>query len=137
MTRHSHVQGTDGSAGINLTPLIDMVFILLIFFLVSASFVKEAGVEVDRPQARTATRQEQAGILIAVTGEGAVWIDQRRHDPRAVRAQVERLHAANPEAGVVIVADREARTGVVIQVLDQVRLAGVSNVSIAAAEGER
>ncbi|MEJ2423827.1 MAG: biopolymer transporter ExbD [Candidatus Thiodiazotropha sp.] len=135
--RHQHVDEDSGELGINLTPLIDMVFILLIFFMVTSSFVKETGVEVDRPSAATAQVKPQAAILIAVTQRGEVWIDRRRIDPRAVRANVERLHAENPEGAVVITADREAPTGVVIQVLDQARLAGVESVAIAAnREGE-
>ncbi|MCG7920317.1 MAG: biopolymer transporter ExbD [Candidatus Thiodiazotropha lotti] len=130
--RHQHVDDENGELAINLTPLIDMVFILLIFFMVTSSFVKETGVEVDRPSAATATMKQQAAILIGVTRKGEVWIDKRRVDIRAVRANVERLHAENPEGAVVIMADREAPTGVVIRVLDQSRLAGVDSVSIAA-----
>ncbi|MCG8488271.1 MAG: biopolymer transporter ExbD [Candidatus Thiodiazotropha sp.] len=130
--RHQHVDDESGELAINLTPLIDMVFILLIFFMVTSSFVKETGVEVDRPSAATATMKQQAAILIGVTSKGEVWIDKRRVDIRAVRANVERLHAENPEGAVVIMADREAPTGVVIRVLDQSRLAGVDSVSIAA-----
>jgi biopolymer transport protein ExbD len=135
--RHQHVDDEQGEVPINLTPLIDMVFILLIFFMVTSSFVKETGIDVDRPSAATATVKQQAAILIGVNAEGEVWIDKRRVDIRAVRANVERLHAENPEGAVVIMADREAPTGVVIRVLDQSRLAGVESVSIAAArEGE-
>jgi biopolymer transport protein ExbD len=130
--RHQHVDDENEELAINLTPLIDMVFILLIFFMVTSSFVKEPGVEVDRPSAATATIKQQAAILIGVTDKGEVWIDKRRIDIRAVRANVERLHAENPEGAVVIMADREAPTGVVIRVLDQSRLAGVESVSIAA-----
>jgi biopolymer transport protein ExbD len=130
--RHQHDDEESGELAINLTPLIDMVFILLIFFMVTSSFVKETGVEVDRPSAATATMKQQAAILIGVTDNGEVWIDKRRVDVRAVRANVERLHAENPEGAVVIMADREAPTGVVIRVLDQSRLAGVESVSIAA-----
>ena len=133
--RHQH-DDESGELAINLTPLIDMVFILLIFFMVTSSFVKETGVEVDRPSAATATIKQQAAILIGVTAVGEVWIDNRRVDVRAVRANVERLHAENPEGAVVIMADREAPTGVVIRVLDQSRLAGVESVSIAATRDE-
>ncbi|MCG7945605.1 MAG: biopolymer transporter ExbD [Candidatus Thiodiazotropha taylori] len=134
--RHQHVDEESGELAINLTPLIDMVFILLIFFMVTSSFVKETGVEVDRPSAATATMKQQAAILIGVTHKGEVWIDKRRVDVRAVRANVERLHAENPEGAVVIMADREAPTGVVIRVLDQSRLAGVESVSIAATQDQ-
>lgn len=120
------------SSRLNLTPLIDMVFILLIFFMVTSSFVKESGVEVSRPEAQTAEPQERANIMIAVTQEGEVWIDRQRVAPREVRAHVERHRAENPESAVLIVADEGARTGLTVSVLDQARLAGATNVSIAA-----
>ena len=109
-----------------------MVFILLIFFAVNASFVKEAGVEIERPSAKTAVTKEQANIMIAVTQNGEVWVDRQRVDPRSVRGHVERLHAENPEGAVVILADEKSETGLVIEVLDQTRLAGVENVAVAA-----
>jgi len=118
--------------GIDLTPLMDIVFIMLIFFIVTTSFVKESGVDVNRPTANTAERQERGNILIAITADGEVWIDKRRVDVRAVRANVERFKAENPEAAVVIQADRDSKNGLLVQVMDQVRLAGVSNISIAA-----
>lgn len=120
----------------NLTPLIDMVFILLIFFIVTSSFVKESGIDVSRPQAQTATPKELANIMISITNDGAIWIDRQQIDIRSVRAHVERLHAENPEGAVIILADDASRTGLMVQVLDQTRLAGVSNVSIAATPPE-
>jgi biopolymer transport protein ExbD len=117
---------------LNITPLIDMVFILLIFFAVNASFVKEAGVEIERPSARTAETKQQANIMIAVTENGEVWVDRQRVDPSSVRGHVERLHAENPEGSVVILADKASQTGLVIQVLDQARLAGIESVAVAA-----
>ncbi len=121
---------------INLTPMIDMVFILLIFFVVTSSFVKEAGVEVSRPSAKTAIRQEHASILVAVTKSGEIWINKRRTDIRSVGRQLRRLHAENPEGHLVILADRNSQTGRVIEVLDQARLAGLSNIAIAASVAE-
>lgn len=117
---------------INLTPLIDVVFILLIFFIVTSSFVKETGVEVERPAASTATRKEAASILVSVTAAGEIWIDQAVVDLRRVRAAVERLRAESPEAAAVVVADKDARMGLAVQVIDQIRLAGVVRVSVAA-----
>ena len=81
---------------INLTPMLDVVFIMLIFFIVTASFVKEAGIDVNRPDAPTAVVQENANILVAINDRNEIWIDRRRVDPRAVRANIERLHAENP-----------------------------------------
>lgn len=129
--RHSRRQsGT--TAEVNMTPLIDMVFILLIFFIVTTSFVKETGVDVSRPSAKTAVKKEKANILIAIKPNGEVWIDKRQVDRRAVRANVERLHAENPQGSVIILADKEAKTGLLIEVMDQARLAGVASVSVAA-----
>ena len=88
-----HVKDQNSAAALNITQLIDMVFILLVFFAVNASFVKEAGVEVDRPSAKSAVSQDKANILIAITKQGQVWIDQKRVDVRSVRGHVERLHA--------------------------------------------
>lgn len=132
MATKDHLKSETGPTAMNITPLIDMVFILLIFFAVNASFVKEAGVEIERPSARSAVTQEQANIMIAVTENGEVWVDRQRVDSRSVRGHVERLHAENPEGAVVILADDKSQTGLVIEVLDQVRLAGIENVAVAA-----
>jgi biopolymer transport protein ExbD len=132
MATKDHLKSEAGPTAMNITPLIDMVFILLIFFAVNASFVKEAGVEIERPSARTAQTQQKANIMIAVTENGEVWVDRQRVDPRSVRGHVERLHAENPEGAVVILADDESQTGLVIEVLDQARLAGVDQVAVAA-----
>lgn len=117
---------------LNIAPLIDMVFILLIFFLVTTSFVKETGVDISRPAAATAVAKTGSTILIAVTGNNTVHMDKREIDMRAVRANVERALAENPESDVVIVADEESRTGLVITVMDNCKLAGAANVSLAA-----
>ena len=122
--------------GVNLTPLIDVVFILLIFFIVTSSFVKEAGIDVNRPSAQTTVRKERGNIMIAITKEGNVWIDKRQVDRRSVRANVARLHAENPEGTVVIVADKESRMGLTVEVMDQVRLAGVTNIAVAASRND-
>lgn len=130
--RNRHTNNDNVASNVNLTPLIDMVFILLIFFLVTASFTKESGIEVDRPSAKTASRQEQGTLIIGVNEIGEVWIEGKKVKLRSVRAHVERLTAQNPEGTVIIMADKNSNTGTTIDVLDQVRLAGVSNVSIAA-----
>ncbi|MCP4719002.1 MAG: biopolymer transporter ExbD, partial [Desulfobacteraceae bacterium] len=110
----------------------DMVFILLIFFLVTTSFVKETGVDISRPTASTAISKTKTTILIGVTKGDTIYIDQRQVDIRAVRANVERALAENPEGSVVIVADKDSRTGLVITVMDACKIAGAQNVSIAA-----
>jgi biopolymer transport protein ExbD len=119
-------------AAVDMTPMLDVVFIMLIFFIVTASFVKEAGVDVSRPNAETAEQQQRGNILIAIRPNGEIWVDRRAVDVRALRANIERLRAENPEGTVVIMADKESQTGLLVEVMDQVRLAGVSNVAIAA-----
>ena len=131
MRKRNREADTD-EAEIDLTPMLDVVFIMLIFFIVTASFVKEAGIDVNRPDAQTAVAQEKANILIAITETGEIWIDRRRVDPRAVRANIERLHAENPQGTVVIQADKKSTTEILIQVMDSARQAGVYNVAIAA-----
>lgn len=123
-------------AGIDMTPMLDIVFIMLIFFIVTTSFVKESGIDVNRPSAATAVKKERANILIGISETGDVWISKRKVDVRSVRANIEKLHAENPEGSVVIQSDKGAKTGVLIQVMDQVRLAGVENVSVAASSKE-
>jgi biopolymer transport protein ExbD len=117
---------------VNLTPMLDVVFIMLIFFIVTASFVKEAGIDISRPPAATAERKERGNILVAITENDQIWIDRRQADPRALRANIERLHAENPQGSVVIQADESSKNGLLVQVMDAARLAGVSNVSLAA-----
>jgi biopolymer transport protein ExbD len=117
---------------VNLTPMLDVVFIMLIFFIVTASFVKEAGIDVNRPNAATAERKEKGNILIAISAEGRIWIDRRQVDARALRANIERMHAENPHGAVIIQADGASKNEQLVQVMDAARLAGVKNVSIAA-----
>jgi len=111
-----------------------VVFIMLIFFIVTATFVKEAGIDVNRPDAATAVKKESANILIAIGPNNDVWIDRRQIDIRSVRPNIERLHAENPQGSVVIQADKESKTDTLIQVMDASRQAGVYNISIAANE---
>ena len=119
--------------GVDMTPMLDIVFIMLIFFIVTASFVKEAGIDVNRPEAITAEKKEKASILIAITDKGEIWIDKRPVDVRALRANIERLRAENPQGSVVIQADKESKNGLLVKVMDAARQAGVENVSLAAA----
>ena len=119
---------------IDITPMLDVVFIMLIFFIVTATFIKEAGIDVNRPDAATAVKQEKANILIAIGPNNDIWIDRRQVDIRSVRPNIERLHAENPQGSVVIQADKESKTDTLIQVMDASRQAGVFNVSIAAQE---
>lgn len=131
--RRRHPRPEEDTA-IDMTPMLDIVFIMLIFFIVTATFVKESGIDVTRPDAETAVKQSRVGILIAIRNNNEVWINRRQVDLAAVRANVERLHAENPQGGAVIQADKEAMTGVLVEIMDQVRLAGVGSISIAAEE---
>lgn len=129
---HGGMEVEDEDNEINLTPMLDVVFIMLIFFIVTASFIKESGIDVNRPDAPTAERVEDANILIAISATDEIWIDRRMVDPRAVRANIERLHAENPKGSVVIQADKKSTNEMLVIVMDAARSAGVFNVSIAA-----
>ena len=111
--------------------MLDIVFILLIFFIVTASFVKESGIDIQRPSAVTTESKEQASIVVAINEVGEIWIDKRAIDVRSVRANIERLRAENPQGSVVIQADKNSKNGLLVKVMDAARQAGVENVSIA------
>ncbi len=119
-------------AAIDMTPMLDVVFIMLIFFIVTTSFIKEAGVEIEHPIAGTTVAKPKASMLIGVTAKGDVWIAKNKIKPEAIRAKVSKLRLENPEGAVVIQADVKAKAGLVLQVLDAVKAAGVADVSIAA-----
>lgn len=116
---------------INLTPMLDVVFIMLIFFIVTATFIKEAGIQVERPDTVTAESQEDAAILIAISPNDEIWIDKQERDPRDVRGIIERLHAENPKGSIVIQADEESTNEVLVQILEAAKAAGVTNVALA------
>jgi biopolymer transport protein ExbD len=128
-----HSEGESEETGIDLAPMLDFVLNLLIFFIITTSFIKEAGITVNKEQALTAEDEANGNILIAVRPNGDIWMDKRRIDIREVRPTVERLHVERPEDTVVIIADRESQTSVLTQVMDQVKLGGISEVSIATA----
>jgi biopolymer transport protein ExbD len=118
------------SEEINLTPMLDVVFIMLIFFIVTATFIKEAGIQVNRPDTFTADAQD-ASILIAISANDEVWIDKQERDLRDLRGIIERLHAENPKGSIVIQADEESTNEVLVSILEAAKAAGVTNVSIA------
>lgn len=128
-------QKPDEEWEINITPMLDIVFIMLIFFIVTTAFVREPGIDPDRPFAQTAATRERANILIAVSSADEVWMNNRRVALASVRHQVEAAKASNPESSVVIVADETASTGIVLDLMDNVRAAGVTAISVAA-QGE-
>ena len=132
-TRHVAIEE---DTGIDLAPMLDFVLNLLIFFIITTSFIKEAGITVTRAQAETAEHKESGNILIAIRPNGDIWMDKRHVDLREVRPFIERLHVERPDDTVVIIADKASQTGVLTQVMDQVKLGGVSEVSIAAAPGK-
>ncbi len=132
MRRHDIPMPEDDENEINLTPMLDVVFIMLIFFIVTASFIREAGIDVNRPDApQTNVQTENENILVQITNNDEIWIDRRLIDPRAVRANIERLHAENPQGSVVIQAERASTNKMLVTVMDASRQAGVYNISIA------
>ena len=117
---------------INITPMMDIVFIMLIFFIVTTSFIKETGINPNRPEAETATRAEQGNILIAIAPNDQIWMNKGPIELEAVKIMVEAAHAENPESSVVVVADELASTGLVLDVMDQIRSSGISKISLSA-----
>ena len=121
-------------SNLDLTPMLDIVFIMLIFFIVTTSFIKETGIDPNRPEAETAMRAEQGNILIAISPSDQIWMNKNQIPLESVRILMEAAHAENPESSVVIVADELASTGLVIDIMDQIRLGGISKVSLSAKE---
>lgn len=119
-------------AEINITPMLDIVFIMLIFFIVTTSFIRETGVEVQRPTALTSEPRPQGNVLIAIRDNDEVWMNKQQIEIHQVRSEVERAKAENPESAVVLIADQSARTGMLIEVMDQVQAAGINRISISA-----
>jgi biopolymer transport protein ExbD len=125
-------QRQEEHVGIDLAPMLDFVLNLLIFFIITTSFVKEAGINVDRQEAMTAEHRESGNILIAIRANGDVWMDRRQVDLREVRPLVERLHVERPDDSVVVIGDKLAPAGVLAQVMDEVKLGGIKEVAIGA-----
>ena len=131
MRKRRRSSGVDAEqTGIDLAPMLDFVTNLLIFFIITAVFVKEAGLEVNRPTSYEQPQEEDSkGIQIQILENGEIWVDNRSVDVRAVRANVERMSAVNPEAGVLILAQDRAPTGTLVEVVDQVHLGGIQNIT--------
>jgi biopolymer transport protein ExbD len=127
-----HTEDLSGHTGIDLAPMLDFVLNLLIFFIITTSFIKESGTQVRKPEAMTAEYNRNGNILVAIRPNGDIWLDRKQVELRDVRNIIERFHIERPEDTVVIIADKESQTGVLTQVMDQVRAAGVETVSIAA-----
>ncbi|TDF39594.1 biopolymer transporter ExbD [Alteromonadaceae bacterium M269] len=130
MARKQRVE--EEEATIDMTPMLDIVFIMLIFFIVTTSFVKQAGVEVIKPAAKTAIKEKSANIFVAVTDGGDVWLDRRKVDVDRVSTNIERLLAEQPTDRVIVQADADADHGVVVKVMDQIKAAGINRIIISA-----
>lgn len=126
---------SDNDSEIDMTPMLDIVFIMLIFFIVSSSFIREAGVDINRPTANSAEEKESVGIMIAITPEGQIWLDQKQTDIRMIRPTLEKLKVEQPEVAVLIQADQNAKTGSLIKVMDQVKLSGIHQIAVATKDG--
>jgi biopolymer transport protein ExbD len=135
MQSRRHSEGESEETGIDLAPMLDFVLNLLIFFIITTSFIKEAGITVNKEQAMTADSQENGNILIAIRPNGDIWMDKRRVDIREVRPLIERLHVERSEDTVVIIADKESQTNILTKVMDAVKAGGVGDVSIATLPG--
>lgn len=134
MSRKRKKRGDDDSE-LDMTPMLDIVFIMLIFFIVSTSFVREAGVEIERPVSSTAEVKENQGVMLAITATDEVWLDRQPVDVRMIRPTLERLKVEQPDLGVMIQADKDAKTGLLVEVMDQVKMSGVEQVAVATREG--
>jgi len=115
----------------DLTPMLDVVFIMLIFFIVTATFIKETGIEINRPDTETAEMKKTVSLLVAVSADSSIWIDKKKVDIRNVRPMMEKLHAENPKGGLVIQADSESKVEKVLAIMDSARAIGITKVAIA------
>jgi biopolymer transport protein ExbD len=125
---------SEDESDINLTPMLDVVFIMLIFFIVTATFIKQAGIDVLRPDAESALQKPTVSVLVAIGANGDIWIDKKQVDESAVRAHIERIHAENPKGGLVVQADKQAKYEKVAAVLGAARAAGLTQVAISTEE---
>jgi biopolymer transport protein ExbD len=132
MRSRRHADETGGHTGIDLAPMLDFVLNLLIFFIITTSFIKATGAPITKPDAVTAEFKRNGNILIAIRPNGDIWLDRKQIELRDVRPTIERFHNERPEDTVVIIADKDSQTGMLTQVMDQVRSAGIETVSIAA-----
>jgi len=133
LRRHTQEQH-ESSHGIDLAPMLDFVLNLLIFFIITAIFVKESGLMVNRPTSIETPNEKSESIAIQILDTGEIYVDNRAIDVRAVRANVERMHAVSPKSGVLVIADDKAPTGTLVQVVDQVHLGGIWNITFSTSE---
>lgn len=130
MRRRRSLEADADSNEVNLTPMLDVVFIMLIFFIVTTSFIKESGVEIERPESSAASPRPDTQVLVALTPEGAVWVDGNPVDAHRVGQKVAGM--VSDDGGVVIQADRDSTTGLLIEVMDRLKQAGVEQIAVAA-----
>ncbi|NPU90476.1 MAG: biopolymer transporter ExbD [Gammaproteobacteria bacterium] len=124
----------DDDTVIDLTPMLDIVFIMLIFFVVTASSVKETGIDINRPTARTAVTKDSVNLKVVISEYDEIWVDKRRVDVRALQPLLERMHIENPQSALIIHADKKSTNNRLVQVMDAAREVGIDSVSIAAVE---
>ncbi|MCO7225439.1 biopolymer transporter ExbD [Pleionea sp. CnH1-48] len=129
------VRRPEEESEIDMTPMLDIVFIMLIFFIVTTSFVKEAGIQVLKPEAKTAVKKKDANVFIGVSSTGEVYMDKKKVELERLKVEIQRIKAESPEGAVVIQADKGSKAGVIMKVLDAAKGAGVKDISVAAAEG--
>ncbi len=134
MRRFSSQEGVEEENAIDLTPMLDVVFIMLIFFIVTSSFIRESGIEINRPNTQSAMTVKNGNILVAISANNEIWIDKRMVDINAVRANIARLYAEMPQGSVIVQADTNSNSGMLIKVVDQIKLAGIEKVSVAGKE---
>lgn len=126
-----YIYDEDEESKIDMTPMLDIVFIMLIFFIVTTSFVRESGIDINRPIAKSTQKKSKSNnILVAITQNEEIWIDKRQIDLRALRANIQRLSANEDEVSVIIQADVSAKTGILVAVMDQIKMAGIEAISI-------
>lgn len=128
------IRDQEDQNNIDLTPMLDVIFIMLIFFIVTTSFIKESGIDVDRPKAATSEQKPKATIIVSIDANGVVWIYKRVIDIKAVRANIERLKTLNTNNSVIVAADKKSTTQSVVEVMDQIRQAGIKNISLSTKE---
>ena len=130
MARRNTIQQSEGDEDVNVTPLLDIVFIMLIFFIVTSTFVKEPGINPERPEAETAQERRLASIIVAISDEDEIWINKERVELEEVRAQVEQLRRENPRGTAVVQADAKSKTRLLVEVVNQIRATGISDVAV-------
>lgn len=136
MRSHRHAP-MEESTGIDLAPMLDFVLNLLIFFIITTTFIKEAGVAVNKPPAVTASPKDKATVLIAIRSNGEIWVDKKPIDIRMLRPYIERAHAERPDDTAVIIADKDSTSGMLRDVMDQVKSGGIESIAVSAEEPQQ